>query len=71
MTIRVAHCRLCAANDLDALIEELAGELWESRRHGTLDDCAWNDAGDMWQSTFRDFAQTVVEVLGARHEAHL
>uniref|UniRef100_UPI0035CA02FD hypothetical protein n=1 Tax=uncultured Sphingomonas sp. TaxID=158754 RepID=UPI0035CA02FD len=64
-------CRLCAANDLDALTEELAAELWESRRHGTLDDWPWEDASPMWKEIFRGFAATAVEVLAARHEAHL
>ena len=65
------RCRLCAANDVDALIEELAAELWEGRRHGTLDDFPWERAGPMWQRTFRDFAQTAIDVLDARHEPHL
>ncbi len=65
------RCRLCSANDLDALTEELAAELWESRRHGTLDDWPWADAGAMWQSTFRGFAATAIEVLAVRHGPHL
>jgi len=35
-------CRLCTANDEEALVESLAADLWESRRHGTLDDYPWN-----------------------------
>ena len=66
MDTPTARCRICTANDLDALIEELAAELWESRRHGTLDDRGWEDAGDMWQTTFRGFARTAIEVLNAR-----
>jgi hypothetical protein len=66
-----SRCRLCTANDIDALVDELAGELWESRRHGTLDDWPWQDASPMWKTTFRDFARTAVEVLGARHQEHL
>jgi hypothetical protein len=58
-------------NDHDALIEELAEELWESRRHGTLDDWPWAEAGPMWQSTFRGFAATAIEVLAVRHQDHL
>jgi hypothetical protein len=65
------RCRLCTANDLDALVDELAGELWESRRSGTLDDWPWEEAGPMWQSTFRGFAATAIDVLAARHAAHL
>ena len=26
------HCRLCASDDLDAAIEHVAEQLWESRR---------------------------------------
>jgi hypothetical protein len=63
------RCRLCTANDLDGLIEDLAAELWESRRHGTLDDHPWAEAGPMWQRIFRDFAHTAIDVLGEPHVA--
>jgi hypothetical protein len=32
------RCRLCTANDREALVEHVAAALWESRRQGTLDD---------------------------------
>jgi hypothetical protein len=57
------RCRLCAANDRDAVIEKLAADLWESRRHGTLDDRPWSEAGPHWQNIFRQLAQTAVESL--------
>ncbi|MES2339617.1 MAG: hypothetical protein V4537_16115 [Pseudomonadota bacterium] len=57
------RCRLCSANDLDGVIEKLAADLWESRRHGTLDDWPWVDAGPQWQQTFREFAATAVASL--------
>lgn len=60
-------CRLCTANDEESLIEGLAADLWESRRHGTLDDRPWSLAGDHWQRIFRDFATTAVESLRAEH----
>ncbi len=60
-------CRLCTANDEDALVETLAADLWESRRHGTLDDRPWEQAGDHWQRIFRDFALTALESLRAEH----
>lgn len=56
-------CQLCTANDREGVIETLAAELWESRRHGTLDDRAWAEAGDHWQRVFRQFAETAVDVL--------
>ena len=59
----IGPCRLCGANDLDAVIEKLAEDLWESRRHGTLDDLPWVEAGPYWQETFRDFATTAVHAL--------
>lgn len=64
-----SRCRLCTANDLDGLREEMAEALWESRRHGTLDDRAWAEAGPMWQGVFRDFGATAVEAMLERHRA--
>ena len=59
-----AHrCLLCSSNVLDAVIEKLAEDLWESRRHSTLDDVPWERCGDHWQRVFRDFAATAVESL--------
>ncbi len=62
-----SRCRLCTANDLDALREEMAEALWESRRHGTLDDWPWVEAGPMWQRIFREFGDTAVDAMLARH----
>jgi hypothetical protein len=61
------RCRLCTANDLDGLKEEMAEALWESRRRGTLDDWPWAEAGPMWQRVFRDFGETAVEAMLERH----
>jgi len=57
------RCRLCTANDPDGVIEQLAEDLWESRRYGTLDDWPWADAGDHWQRIFRELATTAVQSL--------
>lgn len=57
------RCQLCTANDLDAVIEKVAEELWESRRYGTLDDWPWAEAGDYWQRIFRELATTAVQML--------
>lgn len=57
------RCRLCTANDADAVIEQLAADLWESRRNGHLDDRPWVEAGDYWQRVFREFAGAAVTSL--------
>lgn len=57
------RCRLCSTNDREALIEHVAERLWESRRHGTLDDWEWIDAGGYWQPVYRELAKTAVETL--------
>lgn len=60
-------CRLCTANDEQALIEGLAEDLWESRRNGHIDDVPWDRAGDHWQRVFREFATRAVESLRSDH----
>ena len=57
------RCRLCTANDREALVEELAAELWDDRRPGSLDDHPWTDASPMWQRTFRGFAERAIELM--------
>lgn len=58
------RCRLCTANDLDALTEELAAALWEKRRTPDgFDRAPWPEAGEYWQGQFRRFAVEVVETL--------
>jgi hypothetical protein len=51
------------ANDIDAVIEQLANDLWESRRGGTQDDYPRAETSEYWKRTFRDFAATAVEKL--------
>lgn len=57
------RCRLCTANDHDGLIEHVAAAMWERRRHGTLDDRPWPEAGPYWQSMFRDLAGEAVNAM--------
>lgn len=61
------RCRLCTANDREGLVEQLAHDLWESRRHGTLDDVPWATAGDHWHRVFREFAATAIDSLTHQH----
>lgn len=63
MTDAPHRCALCTVNDRDALIERLAAALWERRRHGTLDDRPWAEAGYYWQTIFREFAVEAIEEL--------
>ena len=57
------RCRLCSANDREAVVEQLAADLWESRRLGTLDDWPWDQTSEYWKRTFRAFAETAVDSL--------
>lgn len=57
------RCRICTANDIDALIEEVAERMWEQRRDLQMGDPAWADAGLYWQQTFREYARAMVDVV--------
>lgn len=53
-------CRICTANDEEALIEDLARAMWESTRE--RDELIerfvpWEDASIMWQTRFRAWAR--------------
>ncbi|WP_304561931.1 hypothetical protein [Sphingomonas immobilis] len=61
------RCRLCSANDVDALVEELAAELWKYQSVGTLDESPWDQASEYWRHVFRQFAATAVKTMQARH----
>lgn len=52
------RCRLCTANDRDAVIEHIAKSLWESR-----DERPWDDAGGYWRTIMRELAATAAESL--------
>lgn len=57
------RCRLCTANDVDGIIDQLAEDLWESRRYGTLDDVPFAECGPHWQRVFRELAETAFLAL--------
>jgi len=55
-------CRLCSCTDREGLVEQLAADLWESRR---IDDIpGWEDAGEYWHHAFRGFARAALDSLG-------
>jgi hypothetical protein len=53
------RCRLCSVNDREALVEELAEKMWESRRDREIDP-PWDGAGPYWQGVMRGFARTTM-----------
>ncbi len=57
------RCRICTANDREALIEDLARALWDSRRSGTLDDVPLDQAAEHWQHVFHEFASSAIDLL--------
>lgn len=61
-----AGCRLCTATDRAGLIEQLAADLWESRRTGHVDDRPWEDAGEYWHHSFRRLAMAAIDSLEGR-----
>lgn len=60
------RCRLCTANDLDALADELAERMWNSRRDREV-DAAWEGASPYWHQTMRQFARSTIEMLKRDH----
>jgi hypothetical protein len=56
-------CRLCTANDREALIEDLAAKFWAGERDDALDGRTWAQAGSYWQPIFRRFAGRPLAVM--------
>jgi hypothetical protein len=59
-------CRLCQTNDREALAEQLAEEMWESRREPDFDG-PWERAGPYWQEIMRQFATSTLNMLSRDH----
>ena len=62
----MTRCRLCTTNDRPALVEELAAEMWESRRDREIDP-PWSEAGQYWQPAMRQFAEVSLRMLERGH----
>jgi hypothetical protein len=60
----VSRCRLCTTNDREALIEDLAREMWESRRDPEL-DWSWEECR-RWQDIYREHARLTLYMLDGR-----
>jgi len=59
----MGRCRICTTNDREALVEELAERMWESRRDHEHEK-PWNETTSYWQEAFRQFAATSIKMLG-------
>lgn len=62
------RCRICTSNDEDALVDHIAGAIWESRRHGSLDDQPWSAVHPYWRTIMREMAETAI--AAARSHGH-
>jgi hypothetical protein len=58
-----SRCRLCTANDREALREAFAAELW-LRHRGVVHPVPWAQAGAYWHMVFRGLADDAIEMLG-------
>lgn len=56
-------CRVCQTNDREALAEELAARMWESRRDREVDPDKFEDASPYWQTAMRQFAAATLDML--------
>jgi hypothetical protein len=60
------RCRLCTTNDREGLAEQLAAEMYESRRDREVDP-PWEDAGAYWHQAMRQFAEATLSMLERGH----
>ena len=58
-------CRICSANDEEALLEQMAEAMWSTQVSSNPDDewQPWSQAGGYWQTIMRDFARASLRVL--------
>ena len=60
------RCRLCAADDLEALRDELAQALWQQHRGAFERDISFDQIGPYWLMVYRGLADDAIELL--RHK---
>lgn len=58
-------CRICTANDEEALVEQMAEAMWSTQESTDThtDWSPWEDAGPYWQRIMRDYARASLGVL--------
>ena len=68
----MGRCRICKANDREALVNDVARAMWETQSSTNPDDewRPWDRAGPYWQRIMREFANATVKVLKADHLPH-
>lgn len=57
------RCRLCTANDLDALCDELAEAMWQHHRGIFKRDCTFAEIGPYWTAVYRGLAEDAISLL--------
>lgn len=60
-------CRICTANDEEALVDAIAEAVWALTPE---DGRSWANAGDYWQQTLREQARAMVKVARAGRPDH-
>jgi hypothetical protein len=58
------RCRLCSTNDRDALVEDVAREVWESGGHSVR----WEDTFPQWHMAYRRHADALLRALERDHD---
>lgn len=61
----MSRCRICGANDREALIEDMARAMWDTQKKTSKHDewQPWDQAGLYWQTIMRQFAAATLDVL--------
>lgn len=61
----MSRCRICSANDEQALIEDMARAMWETQRssdpHGEWRD--WDQTHSYWRDRMMEFAAASLQAI--------
>lgn len=64
----MSRCRICTANDREALIEDMAKAMWDTQittdTHSDWDP--WPEASPFWQQRMREFAAASLRAIEAK-----
>ena len=63
----MTRCRLCTANDLDELREQIAATMWSGRVGGVV----WSEAGPYWRAKMLELADDALRALTAEQPIDL
>jgi hypothetical protein len=61
----MTRCRICTANDREALVEDMAKAMWDTQSSTNPDDewRPWDRAGPYWQRVMRQYAAACLEAI--------